>query len=132
MDSALRSIEALKQSDWDRIMLELQLNLLTLIQLLECLVPSPSENKSLLFLIASQLLKARHGRLGLVQGQCQSCSMAMTLINKELGAILYGLKEIYGMPTVVGTLLVIMSDCCHQSLNPSLDCLAIPKLRTLA
>ena len=70
MDSAFRytyAIEALKQFDWDRIMLELQQNLPTLIQLLECLVPSPSQHKSLLCLIASQLLKARHGWLGLVQ-----------------------------------------------------------------
>ena len=64
MDSALRytyAIEALKQFDRDRIMLELQQNLPTLIQLLECSIPSASEHKSLLYLIASQLLKARHG-----------------------------------------------------------------------
>ena len=47
-------------------MLELQQTLPTLIQLLEYLVPSPSEHKSLFSLIASQLLKARHGQLGLV------------------------------------------------------------------
>lgn len=48
-------------------MLELQECLPTLIQLLQSIIPSPAEHTPLLCLIASQLLKARHGRLGLVQ-----------------------------------------------------------------
>lgn len=49
-DSIFRNtytIESIKHFEWDRIMLELQQCLPTLLQLLECLIPRPSDHKSL-------------------------------------------------------------------------------------
>ena len=67
-DSVLRdNIEAVKHFHWDTVMLEMEKMIPTLISILKHLVPSPSQNKPLVALIASQLLKARHQRMGLVQ-----------------------------------------------------------------
>ena len=61
------TVESLRNFSWERIMLELRQGLPTLTQLLECLIPHPAEKKPLFCLVSSQLLKARHGKLGLVQ-----------------------------------------------------------------
>ena len=69
-DSILRdayTVEALKHFDWERVMLELEKKLPTLLTLLKQIVPRPTEQRPLLCLVASQLLKSRHQRLGLVQ-----------------------------------------------------------------
>ena len=67
-DSVLRdNIEAVKHFHWDTVMLEMEKMIPTLISILKHLVPSPSQNKPLVASIASQLLKARHQRMGLVQ-----------------------------------------------------------------
>lgn len=67
-DSILRDqFEALKHFNWDTIILELLKKLPTLMSLLAYLVPRPMKRKPLLCLLASQLLKARHQHMGLVQ-----------------------------------------------------------------
>ena len=69
-DSILRDaymVEALKHFDWERVMLELEKKLPILLTLLKQIVPRPTEQRPLLCLVASQLLKSRHQQLGLVQ-----------------------------------------------------------------
>ena len=51
----------------DTVWLELQKNVPTLMSLLINLVRRPAESKPLLCLLASQIVKARHQRMGLVQ-----------------------------------------------------------------
>ena len=68
-DSILRDaymVEALKHFDWERVRMELK-KLPILLTLLKQIVPWPAEQKPLLCLVVSQLLKSRHQRLGLVQ-----------------------------------------------------------------
>ena len=48
-------------------MFEMEKMIPILISIFKHLVPSPSQNKPLVALIASQLLKERHQRMGLVQ-----------------------------------------------------------------
>lgn len=67
-DSILRdNVEAVKQFNWDIVLLEFQKKVPTLIRFLQLLIPQPSDQKPLLCFIASQILKARHQRLCLVQ-----------------------------------------------------------------
>lgn len=67
-DSVLRdTIEALKHFSWETVWLELNQNIPTLMSLLSQLIPNPTEHKPLLCFVASQLLKSRHQRMGLVQ-----------------------------------------------------------------
>lgn len=67
-DSILRDlVEAVKYFHWETVMLELQGKMPTLMSLLSLLVRQPSEKKPLLCFLASQLLKARHQYIGLVQ-----------------------------------------------------------------
>ena len=67
-DSILRdSIEAIKHFSWETVYLELSRNIPTLMSLLRQLVKQPAKKKPLLCCLASQLLKSRHQRLGLVQ-----------------------------------------------------------------
>ena len=67
-DSVLRdTVEAIKFFHWDTVFLELEKMVPTLISLLQRLIPRPSEKKPLIAMLASQLLKTRHQRLGLVQ-----------------------------------------------------------------
>ena len=67
-DSILKdNIEALKHFSWDTVFLELQSKMPTLMMLLKKLVRNPTERKPLLCVIASQLLKQRQPKLGLVQ-----------------------------------------------------------------
>ena len=67
-DSVLRdTIEAVKWFSWDTVMLEFIKMMPTLMSLLQQLVKQPSKKKPLLCLMASQLLKSRHQRMGLVQ-----------------------------------------------------------------
>ena len=69
-DSILRdsyTVEALKHFNWETVMLELEKKLPILLTILKQIVPRPTEQRPLLCLVASQLLKSRHQRLGLVQ-----------------------------------------------------------------
>ena len=67
-DSILRDTrEAVQRFHWDTVWLELQKNVPTLMSLLINLVRRPAESKPLLCLLASQIVKARHQRMGLVQ-----------------------------------------------------------------
>ena len=67
-DSILRdSIEAVKHFHWETVMLELSHKIPTLMSLLSQLVQQPATQKPLLCFLASQLLKARHQHMGLVQ-----------------------------------------------------------------
>ena len=61
------TIEAVKLFSWERVSLELFQNLPTLMALLTKIVRKPSERRPLLCMLASQLLKCRHPKLGLVQ-----------------------------------------------------------------
>lgn len=66
-DSILRDkVEALKCFHWETIMCELEAKL-TLMNLLKLIVPRAEQHRPLLSLIASQLLKSRHQRMGLAQ-----------------------------------------------------------------
>ena len=63
-DSNLRdNIEAVKQFNWDTILLEFQEKIPTLMRFLQLLIPQPSNCRPLLCFIASLILKARHQRL---------------------------------------------------------------------
>ena len=67
-DSVLRdNVEAVKQFHWDTIRMELEKMLPTLMTFLRNLLPKSSQRIPLICVIASQLLKARHQRMGLVQ-----------------------------------------------------------------
>ena len=67
-DSILRdNVEAVKRFNWDIVLLEFQKKVPTLMRFLQLLIPQPSDRKPLLCFIASQILKARHQRLCLVQ-----------------------------------------------------------------
>ena len=67
-DSILRdSIEAVKHFSWETVWLELCKMLPTLMSLLMELVRHPTDNKPLLCLLASMLLKKRSPGLGLLQ-----------------------------------------------------------------
>ena len=67
-DSILRdTIEAVKQFSWDTVVLELQKQLPTLMDLLSQIVKEPTNKKPFLCMVASQLLKSRHQHMGLVQ-----------------------------------------------------------------
>ena len=59
--------EALKNFSWETVVLELQNKTPTLMHLLQNLVANPSRNKPLVCLMASQILKQRYPKLGLVQ-----------------------------------------------------------------
>lgn len=61
------TIEALKYFDWERIWIEFEKNIPTLINFLRHIVPRPTENIVFICLLASQILKSRHSQLGLVQ-----------------------------------------------------------------
>ena len=63
----LDTIESVKNFSWERVLLELQSMMPTLMHLLMKLVANPTKKKPLLCLLASQLLKQRHPKLGLVQ-----------------------------------------------------------------
>lgn len=63
----LDTIESVKNFSWERVLLELQSMMPTLIHLLMKLVTNPTKKKPLLCMLASQLLKQRHPQLGLVQ-----------------------------------------------------------------
>lgn len=65
-DSILRdTMEAIKQFHWETVFLELEKKMPTLLSLLSHLIGKGK--KPLLCLVASQLLKARHQHMGLVQ-----------------------------------------------------------------
>ena len=64
-DSILR--DTVKQFSWDTVMLEYAKMFLTLIMLLESLIPNPTARKPFVCFVASLLLKCRHQRMGLVQ-----------------------------------------------------------------
>ncbi len=67
-DSILRdTIEAVKHFSWQTVWLELTQKIPTLMSLLSHLIPKPDEHKPLLCFLASQILKSRHQRMGLVQ-----------------------------------------------------------------
>lgn len=67
-DSVLRdTVEAIKWFSWERVSLELFQKLPTLMALLSKIVRKPTERGPLLCMLASQLLKCRHPKLGLVQ-----------------------------------------------------------------
>lgn len=67
-DSLLRdNIEAVKRFEWELVMLEFEKMVPTLVRLLKQIVPKPSQHVPLICLIVSQLLKARHKKMGLVQ-----------------------------------------------------------------
>lgn len=61
------TVEAVKFFSWERVSLELFRNLPTLMALLSNIVRKPSDRQPLLCMLASQLLKSRHPKLGLVQ-----------------------------------------------------------------
>ena len=60
-------MEAVKRFHWDTVFLELMKKMPTFMHLLHELVPKPTQRKPLLCFLASQVLKARHKHLGLVQ-----------------------------------------------------------------
>ena len=67
-DSILRdNVEAIKMFHWDTVWLECEKMLPTLMTVLKNLIPQPTKHIPLICAVASQLLKARHQRLGLVQ-----------------------------------------------------------------
>ena len=63
----LDTLEAVKRFSWETVLLELQKMMPTLMQLLMKVVTNPSKKIPLLCLLASQLLKQRYPKLGLVQ-----------------------------------------------------------------
>jgi len=63
----LDTLEAVKNFSWETVLLELQNKMPTLMDLLMKLVINPSKKKPLLCFLASQLLKQRYQKLGLVQ-----------------------------------------------------------------
>ncbi len=63
----LDTVEAVKHFSWETVITELQNMTPTLMHLLMNLIRNPSKNKPLLCLLASQLLKHRFPKLGLVQ-----------------------------------------------------------------
>lgn len=67
-DSILRdTVEGIKHFSWDTITLELQRKVPTLMQLLCLLVKKPAISKPFISCLASQLVKDRHPKLGLMQ-----------------------------------------------------------------
>ena len=67
-DSILRdTVEGIKHFSWDTITLELQRKVPTLMQLLRLLVKKPAISKPFISCLASQLVKDRHPKLGLMQ-----------------------------------------------------------------
>lgn len=67
-DSILRdTIEAVRLFSWERVIVELFQMVPTLMLFLSHLVPKPSEHGPLLCMLASQFIKCRHPKLGLVQ-----------------------------------------------------------------
>lgn len=67
-DSILRDDkEALKYFSWETVWLELLPNVPTLLKILSALVPNPEDDKPLLCLIVSMLLKRWLPKMGLVQ-----------------------------------------------------------------
>ena len=67
-NSCLRDcVEAVKHFHWDTVWLELLHKMPMLMSLLSHLIRKPDENKAMLCMLASQLLKSRHQRMGLVQ-----------------------------------------------------------------
>ena len=61
------AVEAVKRFNWTTVMMEYEKMMPTLLTLLKQLVPNPIEHKPLLCQVASQILKSRHQRMGLVQ-----------------------------------------------------------------
>ena len=67
-DSVLRdTCEALKHFHWDTVTMEFEQKIPLLVTLLKEILPHPSQQKPLLCMIISQLVKSRHQRLCLVQ-----------------------------------------------------------------
>ena len=67
-DSVLKnSDEGLKKFSWEAVHEELTKHVPTLMMILSQLIPKATEHKPLQCLIASQLLKCRHPKMGLVQ-----------------------------------------------------------------
>ena len=67
-DSVLHdAVEAVKRFNWTTVMMEYEKMMPTLMTLLKQVVPKPIEHKPLLCQVASQILKSRHRRMGLVQ-----------------------------------------------------------------
>ncbi len=53
--------------NWETVMFEFEKKLPTLVNLLNGIIPRPAQQRPLLGLLISQLLKSRHQRMGLVQ-----------------------------------------------------------------
>ncbi len=67
-NSVLRdNMEAVKEFNWETVMFEFGKKLSTLVNLLKGIIPRPAQQRPLLGLLISQLLKSRHQRMGLVQ-----------------------------------------------------------------
>ena len=67
-DTILRdSVNSVKHFSWERVRLELQKNMPTLMTLLSQLVGRASERSPLICLLLSMILKSRHNHMGLVQ-----------------------------------------------------------------
>lgn len=76
-DSILRdTIEAIKQFHWDTVMLELLKKVPTLMALLSQIIKQPTNKKSLICMVASQLLK--------------SCNQSMGLVQRAVSVMMYG------------------------------------------
>ncbi len=61
------TVEAVKDFHWETVMFEFEKKLPTLVNLLKGILPRPAQQRPLLGLLISQLLKPRHQRMGLVQ-----------------------------------------------------------------
>ena len=59
--------EAVKRFSWETVWLELQSNVPILMKILTELLPTPNEDKPLICLIVSMILKKRLSKMGLVQ-----------------------------------------------------------------
>ncbi len=67
-NSVLRdNVEAVKDFHWETVMSEFEKKLPTLVNVLKGILPRPAQQRPLLGLLISQLLKSRHQRMGLVQ-----------------------------------------------------------------
>ena len=76
-DSILRdTIQAVKQFNWDIVMLELLNKVPTLMTLLSQLIKKPAEKKPFLCMVVSQILK--------------SCNQCMGLVQRAVSVMMYG------------------------------------------
>jgi len=86
-DSILRdTVEAVKHFHWETVFLELEKKLPTLMSFLSQLVGTQPQRKPLLCLVSSQLLKARHQKMGLVQ-RAVSVMMYGNCTTKQVGMV---------------------------------------------